>query len=137
LLGLLWIAAIRNGADERRAVARLRAAHPGAFVERVKLWSLADGLVPADIPMHFIVADSEQLRFVTADGTALAQIPVAEIGFVDPVAAQKDKVRDKALTIIYGDHEDVVQVFPDMNLGLDKLRSRVRKAIGWPADGAP
>jgi hypothetical protein len=137
LVALLWLAAIRNGADERGAVARLRAAHPGAFVERVRLWSLPSGLVPKNAPMHFVVADPDQLQFVSADGTSLAQIPVGEIGLIDFVTAQKDKVRDKALTIIYGDEQDVVQVFPDMNLGLDKLNLRVRKAIGWPADGAP
>jgi hypothetical protein len=137
LVAVLWIAAVRNGADERQAVARLRAAHPGAFVERVKLWSLPSGVVPADLPMHFVVADPHEVQFVTGDGTPLARIPVSEIGLIDLVRAQHDKARDRALTIIYGADQDAVQVFPDMNLGLDKLRSRVRTAIGWPASGTP
>jgi hypothetical protein len=137
LIAVLWIAAVRNGAGERTAVARLRAAHPGAFVERVTLWSLPDGLAGKDLPMHFIVADPEEIRFEAEDGSALARVPVAEIGFVDLVRAKDDRAGDKALTIIFGDEQDVVQVFPDMNLGLMKLRSRVRKAIGWPDDGTP
>lgn len=137
LIGLLWVAALRNGEAERAAIRRLRAEHPGSLVERVRLWSLPKGRVDKDIPVHFLVADAGEILFETIDRTALLRIPVAEIGFLDPVTAQGDRVRDRALTIIYGDDQDTVQVFTLTYTGIAKLGARLRKAIGWPADGIP
>jgi hypothetical protein len=137
LIGVLWVSAIRNGAEEREARRRLRDRHPGSLVERVRLWSLPHGRVEADIPMHFMIADAAEIAFETIDQTALLRIPVPEIGFIDPVAAQGDRVRDKALTIIYGDEQNVVQVFTLTYAGIGGLGLRVRKAIGWPSRGVP
>ena len=137
LIGLLWVVAMRNGEAERAAIRRLRAEHVGSLVERVRLWSLPKGRVDTDIPMHFLVADAEEILFETIDRTALLRIPVAGIGFIDPVIAQGDRVRDTALTIIYGDDQETVQFFTLTYTGIRKLRARLRTAIGWPADGIP
>jgi hypothetical protein len=94
LIAVLWVAAVRNGTEEREARRRLRDEHPGSLVERVRLWSLPAGRVEADLPVHFLVADAEEILFETADRTALLRIPVAEVGFIDPVAAQGDRARD-------------------------------------------
>ncbi len=136
-IGVLWMSAIRNGAEEREARRRLRDEHPGSMVERVRLWSLPHGHVEADIPMHFIVADAGEILFETVARTALLRIPVPEIGFIDPVTAQGDRVKDKALTIIYGDEQNVVQVFTLTYAGIPALGARLRRAIGWPPRGAP
>jgi hypothetical protein len=136
-IGALWVSAIRNGAEEREARKRLREEHPGSLVERVRLWSLPRGRVDADIPMHFMVADAGEILFETIARTALLRIPVEEIGFIDPVIAQGDRVKDKALTIIYGDEQNVVQVFTLTYAGITGLGSRLRKAIGWPSHGVP
>jgi hypothetical protein len=137
LIGLLWVSAVRNGAEEREARGRLRDDHPGSLVERVRLWKLPRGPVDKDVPVHFIIADAGELLFETIDRTALLRIPVDEIGFIDPVIAQGDRVRDKALTIIYGDEQNVVQFFTVTYAGIWGLGSRVRKAIGWPPRGIP
>jgi hypothetical protein len=137
LVGTLWVAAVRNGAEEREARRRLRDEHPGSLVERVRLWSLPHGRVDRDLPVHFIIADAGEIAFETIDRTALLRIPVAEIGFIDPVAAKGDRVRDKALTIIYGDEQNVVQVFTLTYAGIGGLGARVRTAIGWPPGGVP
>lgn len=137
VIGYLWLTAMRNGAQEREARNRIRDEHPGSLVERVRLWSLPAGRVDADIPMHFVVADAGEILFETIDHTALLRIPVAEIGFIDPVTAQGDRVKDKALTIIYGDEKHVVQLFTLTFAGIGGLGSRLRKAIGWPPRGVP
>jgi hypothetical protein len=137
LIGVLWVSAIRNGAEERDARRLLREQHPGSLVERVRLWSLPHGPVDKDAPMHFVVADAAEILFESADRTALLRIPVAEIGFIDPVTAQGDRTRDKALTIIYGDEQNVVQVFTITYAGIASLGRRIRKAIGWPPRGIP
>jgi hypothetical protein len=137
LIGVLWSLAIRNGAEERDARRRLREQHPGSLVERVRLWSLPHGRVEADIPMHFLIADAGEIVFETIDRTALLRIPVEDVGFIDPVTAQGDRVRDRALTIIYGDDQKVVQVFTLTYAGIRGLGSRLRKAIGWPSRGTP
>jgi hypothetical protein len=137
LIGVLWVTAIRNGAEEREARKRLREEHPGSLVERVRLWSLPSGRVDKDLPVHFIIADAGDIVFETVTRTALLRIPVEEIGFIDPVTAQGDRTRDKALTIIYGDEENVVQLFTITYAGTAALGSRIRKAIGWPARGIP
>jgi hypothetical protein len=137
LIGVLWISAIRNGAEEREARKRLRDEHPGSLVERVRLWSLPHGRVDKDLPVHFIIADAGDVVFETVDRTALLRIPAEEIGFIDPVTAQGDRTRDKALTIIYGDEKNVVQLFTVTYAGIWGLGSRIRKAIGWPARGIP
>lgn len=137
LVGVMWVSAIRNGSEERDARRRLRDEHPGSLVERVRLWSLPHGRVDKDAPMHFVVADASEILFETVDRTALLRVPVAEIGFIDPVAAQGDRVRDKALTIIYGDEQNVVQVFTLTYAGTASLGRRLREAIGWPPRGVP
>jgi hypothetical protein len=137
LIAVLWVAAVRNGTEEREARRRLRDEHPGSLVERVRLWSLPAGRVEADLPVHFLVADAEEILFETADRTALLRIPVAEVGFIDPVAAQGDRARDKALTIIYGDEQLVVQLFTLTYAGIPALGHRLRRAIGWPPRGVP
>lgn len=136
-IGVLWVAAIRNGAEERDSRRGLLAQHPGSHVERVRLWSLPAGRVDADLPMHFLIADAGEILFETVDRTALLRIPVDEIGFIDPVRAQGDRVGDKALTIIYGDEQKVVQLFTVTYAGTGGLGSRIRKAIGWPSRGVP
>lgn len=136
-IGYLWVSAIRNGAEEREARRRLLDQHPGSHVERVRLWSLPAGRVDADLPMHFLIADAGEIVFETVDRTALLRIPVDEIGFIDPVRAQGDRVGDKALTIIYGDEQNVVQVFTVTYAGTWGLGARIRKAIGWPSRGVP
>jgi hypothetical protein len=136
-VGVLWVVAIRNGAEERETRRRLRDEHPGSLVERVRLWSLPHGRVEADIPMHFMIADAGEILFETGDRTALLRVPVDEIGFIDPVTAQGDRVKDKALTIIYGDDQKVVQVFTLTYAGIRGLGARLRKAIGWPPRGVP
>lgn len=137
LVGVLWVSAVRNGAEEREARRRLREQHPGSLVERIRLWSLPAGRVDADIPIHFLIADAGEILFETIGGTALLRIPVEEVGYIDPVAAQGDRVKDKALTIIYGDEQHVVQVFTLTYAGIRALGSRLRKAIGWPSRGIP
>ncbi|HEV7742044.1 MAG TPA: hypothetical protein VGO65_06460 [Pseudolysinimonas sp.] len=137
LIAVLWIVAIRNGRLERNTRLRLQEEHPGALVERVRLWSLPRGRVDPDTPPHFIVADTREITFETYSRTVLLRIPVADLGFVDLVTAQHDRVRDKALTLVYGDDEDTVQLFTVTYDATERLRSRLRKAIGWPANGTP
>lgn len=134
---VLWIAALRNGRVEREYRARLKAEHPGALVERVILWSLPNGRVEPGTPMHFVVADASEISFETISQTVLLRIPVTELGFIDLVTAQGDRVKDKALTLIYGDDQNTVQLFTITYSANDRLGSRLRKAIGWPPTGTP
>ncbi|MEO8095450.1 MAG: hypothetical protein ABI632_11015 [Pseudolysinimonas sp.] len=133
----LWARAVQNGRAEREARDRLRAEHPGALVERVRLWALPQGRADRGIPIHFIVAEAEEVSFETVDQTVLLRIPVADLGFADLVAAQADRARDKAVTLIYGDEQLTVQFFTITYVGQDKLCDRVRTAIGWPPAGTP
>jgi hypothetical protein len=140
LVAVLWIAAIRNGRAERNARRRLLEQHPGALVERIRLWALPAGRVEPHLPTHFVVADAREISFETIDQTVLLRIPVERLGFVDPVRAQGDRAKDVALTLIY-DGEDgaqlTVQLFTVTGMGLARLRARIRTAIGWPAEGTP
>ncbi len=137
LIGVLWASAVRNGTEERDFRRYLREQNPGSLVERVRLWSLPHGRVDADVPMHFIVADAGEILFETIDRTALLRIPVDEIGFIDPVTAQGDRVRDKALTIIYGDEKHVVQVFTITYAGTASLGSPGAQGDRLAAHGRP
>ena len=136
-IGVLWTAAVRNGQVEREYRNRLKAEHPGALIERVILWSLPNGRVEPGTPMHFLVADASEISFETISQTVLLRIPVTELGFVDLVTAQGDRVKDKALTLIYGDDQNTVQLFTITYSANDRLGSRLRKAIGWPPTGTP
>lgn len=140
LIAVLWIAAIRNSRAERTARRRLQQQHPGALVERVRLWTLPAGRVEPHLPVHFIIADAREISFETIDQTVLLRIPVEKLGFVDPVRAQEDRARDTALTLIYageGGDQLTAQVFSVTGVGISRLRARIRAAIGWPADGTP
>jgi hypothetical protein len=137
LIAVLWTLAIRNSRVERDFRTRLKAEHPGALVERVRLWSLPHGRVHADVPIHFLVADASEITFETIDQTVLLRIPVAELGLIDLVTAQHDRAKDKALTLIYGDDEAAVQLFTVTYSANDRLATRLRTAIGWPAAGTP
>jgi hypothetical protein len=136
-IGVLWTAAIRNGHAERDVRTRLKEQHPGALVERVILWSLPKGRVEPGTPMQFLVADATEILFETADQTVLLRFPVAELSYVDLVTAQGDRVKDKALTLIYGEEQSVVQLFTITYAANDRLGARLRTAIGWPATGVP
>ncbi|HTL41749.1 MAG TPA: hypothetical protein VL294_09770 [Pseudolysinimonas sp.] len=137
LVVAVWGRAVQNGRFEKATRFRLEGEHPGALVERVRLWSLPHGRVPRDTPTHFIVADAREISFEDVEQTVLVRIPVAELGFVDLVTARGDRTRDKALTLIYGDDQHTVQFFTVTYMGQEKLRSRVRAAIGWPDQDAP
>ncbi|MEO8262893.1 MAG: hypothetical protein ABI566_10025 [Pseudolysinimonas sp.] len=136
-IAALWGAAVQNGRLERQTRDRLRAEHPGALVERVRLWSLPNGPVDRDIPMHFIVADASEITFEEVDQTVLLRIPVADVGYLDLVTAQHDRAKDKAVTLIYGDEQHTVQFFTLTFASNDRLRDRVRTAIGWTAQSTP
>ena len=136
-IALLWALALRNGEVERETRRRLRTEHPGALVERVRLWALPHGRVERDLPMHFLIADASEIAFETVDQTVLLRFPVADLGFIDLVTAQYDKARDKALTLIYGDEQLTVQLFTITYSANDRLGKRLRTAIGWPATGTP
>lgn len=136
-IGVLWTAAVRHGRVEREYRKRLTAEHPGALIERVILWSLPNGRVEPGTPMHFLIADASEISFETISQTVLLRIPVTELGFVDLVTAQGDRVKDKALTLIYGDDQNTVQLFTITYSANDRLGSRLRKAIGWPPTGTP
>jgi hypothetical protein len=137
LIGVLWTAAIRNGHAEREARRRLQAEHPGALVERVRLWALPHGRVDPGLTIHFLVADAREISFETIDQTVLLRVPVEELGFADLVLAQGDAARDKALTLIYGDERLTVQFFTLTYASMGRLRARLRTAIGWPEAGNP
>lgn len=137
LVVAVWGRAVQNGRFERATRVRLQSEHPGALVERVRLWSLPHGRVPKDTPVHFIVADAREISFEDVEQTVLVRIPVEELRAVDLVTARGDRVRDKALTLIYGADTHAVQFFSVTYLGQENLRSRVRAAIGWPDEGAP
>jgi hypothetical protein len=138
LIAVPWVVAVRNSRVERAARDRLRDEHPGSVIERVRLWSLPAGRVDADIPVHFIVADASEISFETIDQTVLLRIPVPEIGMIDIARAQGDRVRDPALTIVYGDDpQEAVQLFTVSYDGLPRFAKRIRAAIGWPATGTP
>jgi hypothetical protein len=137
LIAVLWFVAARNAGAERAVRRRLQEQHPGALVERVRIWALPHGRLEPGTPQHFIVADASEISFETVEQTVLLRIPVAELGLADLVTAQGDRSRDKALTLIYGEFQDTVQVFTLTFTGVDKLRARVRKAIGWPPEGTP
>jgi hypothetical protein len=136
-IGVLWTAAIRNGQVEREARKRLQAEHAGALVERVRVWTLPNGRPEPHTPMQFLVADAREVRIETINQTVLVRIPVADLGFVGLVRAQGDKARDRAITLIYGSEQHSVQFFTITYSSLDKLQTRLRTAIGWPAEGAP
>jgi hypothetical protein len=137
LVAVLWTAAIRNGRAESTARRRLQDEHPGALVERVRLWALPGGRVDPHLPVHFLIADAREISFETIEQTVLLRIAVEELGFADPVTAQGDTARDKALTLIYGDERLSVQFFTVTYASIGRLRARLRTAIGWPADGTP
>lgn len=137
LIGVLWTAAIRNGRAEREARRRLEAEHPGALVERVRLWALPHGRVDPGLPVHFLIADAREISFETIEQTVLLRVPVEELGFADLVTAQGDAARDKALTLIYGDEQLTAQFFTVTYASMGGLRARLRRAIGWPESAAP
>jgi len=141
LIAVPWTVAVRNGRVERDGRRRIQDAHPGALVERVRLWALPKGRVDVDIPMHFVIADADEVAFETLEQTALLRIPTGDIGLIQLMRAQGDRGRDAALTIVYGpggaDSQQTVQVFTVSYDGMTQLEKRVRKAIGWPATGAP
>lgn len=141
LIVVPWTVAVRNGRVERDARTALEAQHPGALVERVRLWALPHGRVDADMPLHFLVADADEVLFETIDQTVLLRLPTAEIGLIQPMRAQGDRGREAALTIVYGpggaDSQSTVQVFTVSYDGMARFEKRVRKAIGWPATGTP
>jgi hypothetical protein len=137
LIAVLWTAAIRNGRAERTARRRLQQEHPGALVERVRLWALPAGRVDPHLPVHFLIADAREIGFETIDQTVLLRIPVEDLGFADLVTAQGDTARDKALTLIYGDEKLTAQFFTVTYASIGRLRARLRTAIGWPEDGTP
>jgi hypothetical protein len=137
LIAALWVAGLRNSRIEREARTRLQSEHPGALVERVRVWSLPHGRLEPGTPLQFLNADASEISFETIDQVVLLRIPVAELGLVDLVTAQHDRARDKALTLIYGDFQDTVQLFTVTYTGTEKLRARLRTAIGWPAEGTP
>lgn len=137
LVAAVWGRAVQNGRFEKATRVRLQSEHPGALVERVRLWSLPHGRVPKDTPVHFIVADAREISFEDVEQTVLVRIPVTELGFVDLVTARGDRARDKALTLIYGEDQHTVQFFTVTYAGQERLRSRVRAAIGWPDEGTP
>jgi hypothetical protein len=136
-IGVLWTAALRNGRFEREARDRLRAEHPGALVERVRVWALPHGRLEKDTPIQFLIADASEITIETITQTVLVRIPVPELGLIDLVTAQHDRAKDKALTLIYGDEQNVVQLFTITYSANDRLGARLRTAIGWPATGAP
>jgi hypothetical protein len=136
-IGVLWTAAIRNGRAERDFRRRLKEKHPGALVERVILWSLPKGRVEPGTPMQFLVADATEILFETINETVLLRFAVEELSYIDLVTAQGDRVKDKALTLIYGEEQHVVQLFTITYSANDRLGARVRKAIAWPATGVP
>jgi hypothetical protein len=137
LVGVLWTVAVRNGRAEREVRDRLKAEHPGALVERVRLWLLPQGKPEPGIPLTFIVADTREISFEDADQVVHIRIPVAELGFIGLVRSQSDTTRDRAVTLIYGDDQLTVQFFTITNASLDKLEARIRTAVGWPASGSP
>lgn len=136
-IGVIWTSAIRNGQAERDFRKRLKEQHPGALVERVILWSLPKGRVEPGTPMQFLVADATEILFETINQTVLLRFPVEELSHVDLVTAQGDRVKDKALTLIYGEEQNVVQFFTVTYAANDRLGARLRTAIGWPATGVP
>ena len=88
--------------------------------------------------MHFLIADAGEILFETVDRTALLRIPVAEIGFIDPVTAQGDRARDKALTIIYGDDaERGAAVHDHLRRDRGLGRGSARRSAGRPAASRP
>jgi hypothetical protein len=137
LIAVPWVVALRNSRFERATRARLRAEHPGALVERVRLWRLPHGRLEPGTPIQFLIADPSEVSFETANQTVLLRIPVEDIGLIDLVAAQGDRARDRALTIIYGDEQLAVQLFTVTYTGLEKLRARVRTATAWPPNDTP
>jgi hypothetical protein len=137
LVVAVWGRAVQNGRFEKATRARLQGEHPGGLVERVRLWALPHGRVPRDAPIHFIVADAREISFEDVEQTVLLRIPVDELGVVDLVTARGDRVRDQAVTLVYGDDQHVVQFFSVTYLGQENLRGRVRAAIGWPEVGTP
>lgn len=137
LVGVLWVAAVRNGRAEKAFRARLQEQHPASLVERVRIWMLPQGKPEKGTPATFIVADAGEITFQDLDELVLLRIPVADIGFIGPVRAQGDDAKDKAVTIIYGDDNLTVQFFTITHASLEKLEARIRTAIGWPAEDAP
>jgi hypothetical protein len=137
LVAILWTAASRNNRVERDVRRRLQAEHPGALVERVRLWSLPHGRVEPGTPLHFVIADASEISFEDVDQVVLLRVPVAELGLIDVLTASGDRARDKAVTLIYGDDQLVVQFFTITYTANNRLEKRVRTAIGWPAEGTP
>ena len=110
-IGVVWTSAIRNGRAEREFRTRLKEQHPGALVERVILWSLPKGRVEPGTPMQFLVADATEILFETINQTVLLRFPVEELTHIGLATARGDRVKDTALTLIYGEEEHVVQLF--------------------------
>ena len=137
VIGVLWAAAIRNGRVEKEARSRLLAEHPGALVERVRVWTLPHGRPEPHTPMQFLIADARELSIETITQTVLVRVPVTDLGFVGLVRAQGDSARDRAITLIYGPEQHTVQFFTITYSSLEKLQTRLRTAIGWPAEGEP
>jgi hypothetical protein len=130
----LWGRAVRNARAEGRARVRIEQANPGAFVERVRLWSLPQGRVDRGTPPHFLIADAEHIVFQTIDDTALLKVDVADLGYVGLVRAQGDTARDQAITLIYGDDDLTVQFFGRAETRTEGLLQRVTRAIAWEGD---
>lgn len=140
LLAVLWVSALRNGRVEKTARLRLQQEHPGALVERVRLWRLPHGPVLRNIPIHFVVADPREIVFETIDRTMLLRIPVEAVLAIEPRRAQGDRRGDTALTIVYEAPEGeraTVQLFTLTYAGIAALGRRIRTAIAWPAEGTP
>ena len=137
IVGVLWSVAVRNGRFERAARERLQSEHPGALVERIRLWMLPQAKPEPGIPLTFIVADTREISFEDSDQVVHLRVPVADLGFIGLVRAQGDNAKDKALTLIYGDEQHTVQFFTITAASHDKLEARIRTAIGWPSSGSP
>lgn len=137
LVIVAFVVAARNGRVEKEARLRLQAEHPGALVERVRVWMLPHRKLEAETPMQFLIADAQEISLQTIEQEALLRIPVADLDFVDLVTAQGDRVKDKALTLIYGDDQSTVQLFTVTYDATERLNRRLRNAIGWPKTGTP
>ena len=137
IIAVLWTAAVRNSRIERNARTLLREQHPGALVERIRLWALPHGRAEPHIPMHFLVADANEISIEDIEQTVLVRIPVEELGFVGTARAKGDSAKDAAITLVYGDEKLSVQFFSITYATMGKLLAKLRVAIGWPAEDAP
>ena len=106
-------------------------------MERVRLWSLPHRPLERDTPVHFLIADATEVTFETIDRTVLLRVLVTDLKRVELIPARHDRARDLALTLIYGEDDEVVQLFTVTYTGTEKLRDRLLAAIAWDADRAP